>query len=132
MKATVFDIQRTSFVDGPGIRTTVFLKGCNLRCAWCHNPESQSFSNKAHEHILKEMAKKLTEGLEYDHEPLQYLLIDGAFHGASVGHFRNGPYELNDTVCDLPDAETRKEEIVEAIKVVNFGELPSRFNGKEL
>ena len=41
MKATIFEIQRTSFVDGPGIRTTVFLKGCNLRCKWCHNPESQ-------------------------------------------------------------------------------------------
>ena len=42
MKATVFDIARGSYVDGPGIRTTVFFKGCNLRCAWCHNPESQS------------------------------------------------------------------------------------------
>ena len=42
MKATLFDIQRNSFVDGPGIRTTVFFKGCNLKCAWCHNPESQS------------------------------------------------------------------------------------------
>lgn len=41
MKATIFDIQRNSFVDGPGIRTTVFFKGCNLRCKWCHNPESQ-------------------------------------------------------------------------------------------
>ena len=41
-KATIFDIQRNSFVDGPGIRTTVFFKGCNLKCAWCHNPESQS------------------------------------------------------------------------------------------
>ena len=39
--ATIFDIQRSSFVDGPGIRTTVFFKGCNLHCAWCHNPESQ-------------------------------------------------------------------------------------------
>jgi len=36
----VFDIQRSSVHDGPGIRTTVFLKGCNLRCFWCHNPES--------------------------------------------------------------------------------------------
>ena len=42
MKATVFDIERNSYVDGPGIRTAVFFKGCNLRCAWCHNPESQS------------------------------------------------------------------------------------------
>lgn len=42
----VFDIQRNSFVDGPGIRTTVFFKGCNLRCAWCHNPESQSGSRE--------------------------------------------------------------------------------------
>ena len=42
MKAILFDITRSSFVDGPGIRTTVFFKGCNLRCAWCHNPESQS------------------------------------------------------------------------------------------
>lgn len=42
-KATIFDIERNSFVDGPGIRTTVFFKGCNLKCAWCHNPESQDF-----------------------------------------------------------------------------------------
>lgn len=42
MKATIFDIERNSFVDGPGIRTAVFFKGCNLRCKWCHNPESQS------------------------------------------------------------------------------------------
>ena len=37
----IFDVQRASYVDGPGIRTTVFLKGCNLKCKWCHNPESQ-------------------------------------------------------------------------------------------
>lgn len=38
----VFNIQRYSIQDGPGIRTTVFLKGCPLRCGWCHNPEGQS------------------------------------------------------------------------------------------
>ena len=38
----VFDIQEFSIEDGPGIRTTVFMKGCPLRCQWCHNPESQS------------------------------------------------------------------------------------------
>lgn len=46
MKATIFDIQRNSYVDGPGIRTTVFFKGCNLRCKWCHNPESQHFEKE--------------------------------------------------------------------------------------
>ncbi len=38
----IFDVQRCSLHDGPGIRTTVFLKGCPLRCLWCHNPESQA------------------------------------------------------------------------------------------
>ena len=37
--AQIFDIQRASFVDGPGMRTTIFFKGCNLNCKWCHNPE---------------------------------------------------------------------------------------------
>lgn len=39
----VFDIQRFALHDGPGIRTTIFLKGCPLDCMWCHNPESKSF-----------------------------------------------------------------------------------------
>lgn len=41
-RTLTFDIQRFSLHDGPGIRTTVFLKGCPLRCLWCHNPESRS------------------------------------------------------------------------------------------
>lgn len=41
MKGIVFNIQKFSVNDGPGIRTTVFLKGCPLSCIWCHNPESK-------------------------------------------------------------------------------------------
>lgn len=41
-EGTVFDIQRFSVHDGPGIRTLVFLKGCSLKCEWCANPESQA------------------------------------------------------------------------------------------
>lgn len=41
MRGNIFNIQKFCLHDGPGIRTTVFFKGCNLRCAWCANPESQ-------------------------------------------------------------------------------------------
>ena len=41
MEGTIFNIQRYILDDGPGMRTTVFLKGCPLKCLWCSNPESQ-------------------------------------------------------------------------------------------
>ena len=44
VKGMIFDIERFATKDGPGIRTLIFLKGCNLRCLWCQNPESHSFS----------------------------------------------------------------------------------------
>lgn len=44
VKGRIFDIQRFSVHDGPGVRTIVFLKGCALRCRWCCNPESQEYA----------------------------------------------------------------------------------------
>lgn len=49
MTGRIFSIEEFSTFDGPGIRCTVFLKGCPLRCQWCHNPEGQSF----HPQILR-------------------------------------------------------------------------------
>lgn len=46
MTGIIFNIQRFCVEDGPGIRTTVFLKGCPLRCVWCHNPESQAIAKE--------------------------------------------------------------------------------------
>lgn len=47
MKARIFSIEEFSLYDGPGIRTTVFFKGCPLNCNWCHSPEGKSFNNLA-------------------------------------------------------------------------------------
>ena len=46
MQATVTNISRGSFHDGPGIRTVVYLNGCSMHCKWCHNPETISFKNE--------------------------------------------------------------------------------------
>ncbi|MFO7978702.1 MAG: glycyl-radical enzyme activating protein [Bacteroidales bacterium] len=46
IQGIVYDIRSFSVHDGPGIRSTVFLKGCPLRCSWCHNPESQPFGQE--------------------------------------------------------------------------------------
>lgn len=80
---------------------------------------------------------KKTAGFKHpEHDTLQYLLIDGTFHGATVGHFRNGPYDLVDVILDLPteDAAMRKDEILEAVYTANFGQGNpiKRYNGEEL
>lgn len=59
MKGLIFDIRSFSVHDGPGLRTTVFFKGCPLRCAWCHNPESQNFKTE------KICRKKSLDGKTY-------------------------------------------------------------------
>lgn len=46
MKGKIFSIEEFATFDGPGIRTTVFLKGCPLKCVWCHNPEGQNFNSE--------------------------------------------------------------------------------------
>ena len=71
MDALISNIQKFSVDDGPGIRTTVFFKGCNLRCAWCHNPE---FMEKpAHVMALRAMINSYFRrgGLE-----IQFNVID--------------------------------------------------------
>lgn len=63
IKGLIFDIRRFTVHDGPGIRTTVFFKGCPLSCWWCHNPESQDFKseNSIRNLVLEGMKFKHTE-----------------------------------------------------------------------
>lgn len=64
----LFDVRRYSVHDGPGIRTTVFFKGCPLRCVWCHNPESQKMDIET---VAKE---KHLDSIIYNlKEPIGYL-----------------------------------------------------------
>lgn len=97
-----------------------------------HAIHRNDFLYKSNEHVLKQRFGARDKACDYDCEPLQYLLIDGEFHGASLGRFRNGPYDLNDVACDLPDAEARREEILDAIAAVNGGRRPLRFMGRAL
>ena len=62
-QAMVYNIQHFSLHDGPGIRTTVFLKGCSLHCAWCHNPESISSRMQLLFDAQKCIGWRLCEGL---------------------------------------------------------------------
>lgn len=53
MKATIFNIQKLSTEDGPGLRTTIFFKGCPLRCWWCHNPEGINLEPEVYRNLAK-------------------------------------------------------------------------------
>ena len=66
----VFDVREFTVHDGPGVRTTVFLKGCPLRCGWCHNPESQ----RREPETMRGAAGERIAGREYDADELARLL----------------------------------------------------------
>jgi pyruvate formate lyase activating enzyme len=55
----IFDIKKYAIHDGPGIRTTVFFKGCSMVCQWCHNPESKNFG--VEKFVVKDRVKKSTK-----------------------------------------------------------------------
>lgn len=96
-KGLIADIQRASFHDGDGIRTTVFFKGCPLRCAWCHNPECISFERQTLYYPQKCIGcgkcdegcfsgAKVVCGKEYNSEELLCeILQDAVYYGDNGG-----------------------------------------------
>ncbi len=82
VRGRIFDIQRFSVHDGPGVRTIVFLKGCPLRCRWCCNPESQSYEieTMVQNGVAKTVGKDVTVG-----EVLETVLKDRIYYRRSGG-----------------------------------------------
>ena len=82
VRGRIFDIQKFSVHDGPGIRTIVFLKGCSLRCRWCCNPESQEFDIQEMKtgNISKTVGKDTTVG-----EIIEEVLKDRIYYRRSGG-----------------------------------------------
>jgi pyruvate formate lyase activating enzyme len=70
----VFDLQEFAVHDGPGIRTVVFLKGCPLRCSWCHNPEGQ----RSESQIMRGESGERVTGKVYTSDTLASILNEQA------------------------------------------------------
>lgn len=142
----IFDIKRTSTVDGPGVRTAVFLKGCNLNCFWCHNPEGKRaeaeyalFAEKclscgtcADESITEEerVARCPTQarrryGVRYSEDRLMsVLLADKEFYLATGGGvtFSGGECMLYPEFVSRISARCQREGISVAIDTA--GDVP--------
>lgn len=89
-KGLIFDIRRFTVHDGPGIRTTVFFKGCPLQCWWCHNPESQSVDPEESEKTFILDGKKYYQKEETGRwmtveEVMHELNLDRVFYEESNG-----------------------------------------------
>ena len=67
---TVFDIKEFAIHDGPGIRVTVFMKGCPLRCSWCHNPEGISPEPQ----VIRHADGERVVGKSYSPEELAHII----------------------------------------------------------
>lgn len=101
VKGIIFSIEEFAINDGPGIRTTVFLKGCPLRCAWCHNPEGLS----AQPQIIHRLDRDELCGKEIESDVLAMKLLADreifALNGGGVTFTGGEPTMQPDFLCDV-------------------------------
>lgn len=109
MSIRITNVQRMCFDDGPGIRTTVFLKGCSLHCPWCSNPENISYEKQEFNNPKQE--KQGIYGKDYEAEELlKELLIDRKYWGADGGVTFSGGEALLQAEALEPVWKGLKEE----------------------
>lgn len=82
IRARIFSLVRGSLHDGPGLRTVLFLKGCPLKCIWCHNPESQSFETSKGASLAE--CEKNVSDISVQ-QAVEYCLEDACFYTATNG-----------------------------------------------
>lgn len=119
MSGTVFNIQRFSLFDGPGVRTVVFLKGCPLRCIWCHNPEGLEKSPQILYDPCKcigcgECAEVCSKGLH---------IIKGGLHGYARAEC-GGCGKCADVCCTGSLAVAGREMTVDEVMNTVLRDLP--------
>ena len=135
MKVRITNIQRFSLQDGPGIRTTVFFKGCNLRCPWCANPENinyeiQEYMDENTKKIfgydieLKELEKEILKDENY------YKLNNGGvtFSGGEPLLQFNKIEELLNTIQNDMFEDCKKRNLEKTTIATNMEEFEKNIN----
>lgn len=127
MQGIIFDIKRFAIHDGPGIRTTVFLKGCPLSCVWCHNPEGISFNIESFDDVKyigsKRYARKKQIGYSTTVSDLMVeirkdkMFIEGGSGGVTLSG--GEPLSQPEFACEILKA-SKKEGFHTAIDTSGF------------
>ena len=104
MTGRVFEIREFTLHDGPGIRTTVFLKGCPLRCPWCHNPQGKNFEKET---LARKNGETVLCGEDWEVGALAEELLRNADimlqSGGGVTFSGGEPLAQADFVCEVSD-----------------------------
>ncbi len=123
VKGIIFDIKKYSIHDGPGIRSTIFLKGCPLQCWWCHNPEGQNTEPQIIKKTTPSFRAKRVVGREVSvQEIMQEIQKDIVFYDESGGGvtFSGGePLMQPDFLYSLL-AECKEQEIHTAVDTCGY------------
>lgn len=126
MHGIIFDIKRFAIHDGPGIRTTVFFKGCPMKCPWCHNPESQK---KCPERVANNKKKEIIGKKRSVEEILAEIEKEVVFYDESRGGvtFSGGEPLAQPRFLQALLKECRKRDIHTTLDTTGFVS-PKTFN----